>query len=153
MDFELNYIEKGEKKKKTLTFDIAPNRFLRDYRKVLEQKNLFLQLYIDFQTNINLRAEAITKSNMKKANELELKGKTILDEIKTYNEDDILGERLRLIKYLYERNGIEYEGDDFWLDCVTPKDIKTLLDAVYMKDVSSEDTQKKKVLTDSMKTD
>jgi hypothetical protein len=149
MDYILHYIEKGVKKEKTLVIDISPNRFLRDYRKVLEQKNVFVQLYVDFQTNINLRADAIKTGDMKTANELEKKGNMLLNEIKVYNEDDILGERLRLIKYMYKQNGIEYEGDDFWLDSVTPKDIKDFLDACYMKDVSSEDTIKKKALTSS----
>jgi predicted DNA binding protein len=153
MEYVLNYIEKGEKKVKKLVFDISPNRFLRDYRKVLEQKNIFVQLYVDFQTNINMRSEAISSGDFQKAKELQLKGNNLLEEIKVYSEDDILAERLRLIKYLYERNGIQYEGDDFWLDCVTPKDIKALLDAVYMKDVTAEDAVKKKALTDSTKID
>lgn len=126
MIYVLKYNQKGKEKEKALCIEFVSQFFLKENRKLQNQINEFIAKIEQFE-------EHPTK---------ELKS-----EIENYTESEIFDKRIKLIKYLYESNGIDFEGEDFWEHHVEPKIMNDLLNKASKMDFDDEEV-KKKVLTD-----
>lgn len=129
MIYVLKYNQKGKEKEKGLCIEFVSQYFLKENRKLQNQINEFI--------------EKIEQFNIQPTKELK-------EEIENYAESEIFDKRIKLIKYLYESNGLDFEGDDFWEHHVEPKNMNDLLNKSAKMDFEDEEV-KKKALTDYAK--
>jgi len=140
MKYELVYYEKGKEQKKDIELLIVPNRFLNYYHELKKKTYGFINKVNEYNNTITDQETGFIK-----------KAKELQKEIKQYENSDIFEYRLMMIKYLYEQNGIEYEGENFWNDNVPPENIIDFIEKASQKDVIK-DGSKKKALINYMKT-
>jgi hypothetical protein len=152
MIYILTYREKGKKKTKSLDIDFVSNGYLKQYRKIQKQINDFTGCIVNYQNNLIKQSEALGNKDDGQFAILSKLGRELKLQLEEHKTSDFFSDRLKAIQYLYEINGIKYEGDAFWNDCVEPKEINDLMEKAAKKDVI-EDDLKKKALIDSMKTD
>jgi len=151
MLYALKYREKGKEKEKVLNIEFVSNRFIKNYRELEGMINDFTKSVKEYENNINNRASAIISKDTETLKKLEGEFKAVKERVESFKDSEIFDKRTALIKYLYETNGLEYEGDDFWADCVEPSEMNRILETSVRKDFEDE-TSKKKALTNYMKT-
>ena len=155
MKYFINYKKTNELEKKFVDINFVPNMFHRRYKEIQDQMQAVHSLWVEWKNNISDRGTAIIERDKALLKKLEDREIEIKAEIEAYNKNDFFKKRFELVKYILGKNNVEENDElmtfDWWEDNTEPDAIIAFLAACSNKDII--ESEKKKVLTNSMKAD